>query len=328
MIKVSAGTACVLGLKKLKTDAPPTTAYFMLGEGCMNNCAFCAQGRESEAKEDLLSRVVWPPYPRPEVFGLLAEAYASGYFKRACLQVVQGPQALEETFSAVREIKKHSAIPVCVSAQLNKPEEAGILLAGGADKVCIALDAVTPELFQAIKGEDFQNRIKLLEECAGIYPGRISTHLIAGLGETEYDMIKMIQRLADLQVITALFAFTPLKGTPLAEKPQPPIGQYRRIQVAHYLITAGKAGLQDLQFNEGRLVAIDLPGRDWREIIIADNGKAFLTSGCPDCNRPYYNESPQGPVYNYPRPLTAGEVALAIAQCELGNAAAGEVVGK
>jgi len=26
----------------------------------------------------------------------------------------------------------------------------------------------------------------------------------------------------------------------------------------------------------------------------------YLTSGCPSCNRPYYNEKPSGPIYNYP----------------------------
>ena len=30
--KISAGTACVIGKKKIKADALPTTAYIMLGE--------------------------------------------------------------------------------------------------------------------------------------------------------------------------------------------------------------------------------------------------------------------------------------------------------
>jgi biotin synthase len=25
-----------------------------------------------------------------------------------------------------------------------------------------------------------------------------------------------------------------------------------------------------------------------------------MTSGCPNCNRPYYNETPSGPILNYP----------------------------
>ena len=38
-------------------------------------------------------------------------------------------------------------------------------------------------------------------------------------------------------------------------------------------------------------------------------GIPFMTSGCPGCNRPYYNERPSGPLYNYPFRPDAGEVA-------------------
>jgi biotin synthase len=38
------------------------------------------------------------------------------------------------------------------------------------------------------------------------------------------------------------------------------------------------------------------------------SGEAFRTSGCPDCNRPYYNESPGGLIYNFPRKLLNEEI--------------------
>jgi biotin synthase-related radical SAM superfamily protein len=44
------------------------------------------------------------------------------------------------------------------------------------------------------------------------------------------------------------------------------------------------------------------------------DGVAFQTSGCPDCNRPFYNERPGGPLYNYPRPLTPAEVSRAVTE--------------
>jgi biotin synthase len=37
-------------------------------------------------------------------------------------------------------------------------------------------------------------------------------------------------------------------------------------------------------------------------------GEPFLTSGCPNCNRPYYNEKPSGPIYNYPRKISEKEM--------------------
>ena len=42
-----------------------------------------------------------------------------------------------------------------------------------------------------------------------------------------------------------------------------------------------------------------------RDII--EDTNAFLTSGCPGCNRPYYTSRPSGPIYNYPRKLTIPE---------------------
>lgn len=38
-----------------------------------------------------------------------------------------------------------------------------------------------------------------------------------------------------------------------------------------------------------------------------DLAAAFMTSGCPDCDRPYYNESPRGPIYNFHRRPTVAE---------------------
>jgi biotin synthase len=40
---------------------------------------------------------------------------------------------------------------------------------------------------------------------------------------------------------------------------------------------------------------------------MVETGKPFLTSGCPDCNRPFYNEKPSGPIYNYPRNIRQEE---------------------
>ena len=49
-------------------------------------------------------------------------------------------------------------------------------------------------------------------------------------------------------------------------------------------------------------------GCDMNEVC----GKTFETSGCQDCNRPFYNESVSGPRYNHPRELTEEELSEAI----------------
>jgi biotin synthase-related radical SAM superfamily protein len=141
--------------------------------------------------------------------------------------------------------------------------------------------------------------------------GHVAVHLIVGLGETEREMTEMIQRMHDLGVIVGLFAFTPVRGTAMQDQPPPLLNTYRRMQVTRHLISHDLATLGDFAFSaEGRLVS---SGRSDLAKILAD-GLAFQTSGCPDCNRPFYNERPGGPLYNYPRLLTPEEALRAISE--------------
>lgn len=93
----------------------------------------------------------------------------------------------------------------------------------------------------------------------------------------------------------------------------PPLGSYRRLQVARHLLMQEVASPGDFRFSiQGRLVDFGLAGSQL-ENALAD-GQAFRTSGCPGCNRPYYNEPPRGPLYNFPRRPSAGEVRRAVAE--------------
>jgi biotin synthase-related radical SAM superfamily protein len=143
------------------------------------------------------------------------------------------------------------------------------------------------------------------------FPGHVAVHLIVGLGETEREMAEMIQRMHDLGAIVGLFAFTPVRGTAMEDQPPPPLDTYRRMQVVRHLITHDLATLGDFSFSaEGQLVSFGQP--DLAKVMA--DGVAFQTSGCPDCNRPFYNERPGGPLYNYPRPLTPREALRAVAE--------------
>jgi len=117
----------------------------------------------------------------------------------------------------------------------------------------------------------------------------------------------LIQRCVDMGILPALFAFTPVRGTALERKPQPLIEVYRRVQLARYLIVNGRARSEDMHFDGvGCLTDYGVE----REMLtwIVETGKPFLTSGCPNCNRPFYNEKPRGPIYNYPRDLRREEI--------------------
>ncbi|MCX7781693.1 MAG: radical SAM protein [Negativicutes bacterium] len=306
--KLSAGTASVLGLRRVVCDAPPTTAYVMLGEKCRHNCSFCAQARDSQAKTSLLSRVTWPEAAAGRAVAGIASAHAAGKIKRVCLQVVNSENSWQETLQSLAALQADALVPVCVSGNVTAVSDAEILIAAGADRVSIALDAATPAVHKRAKGGSWEWRWRLLCDCAAALPGRIATHLIVGLGESEEEMVGILADCIERGITVGLFAFTPIRGTAWADYPPPPLGQYRRVQIAHYLLRQGYSR-NDIIFNEGRITALRMA--DW-QTLLAD-GRAFETSGCPDCNRPYYNERPGGVLYNYPRPLADEEIKRAIA---------------
>jgi len=308
MIRCSIGTAKVLGLKKVRVDALPTTAYLMVGERCHFNCAFCAQARESSSRADLLSRVSWPKFEEESLLQGLIDPEAQTVLQRICFQVVQDKVALEDTKEWVKAVKRKTNLPICVSAGPRTLEEVKELLDLGVEHVSIALDAATSEIYDQSKDGSWEQRLKLLSESAEKFPGRMTTHLIVGLGENEEEMVKCLQTMADQGITVALFAFTPIKGTRMEGLKQPNMSHYRRIQVAHDVIRTGLARAEDFQFEDGQLTDF---GISLDELQEKRRGKPFQTSGCTGCNRPYYNETPGEELYNYPKPLTDEEVELA-----------------
>jgi lipoyl synthase len=320
--KLSAGTAGVIGRMKVKNEAPPTTAYVMLGEKCRNNCRFCAQSRDSQAKTSLLSRVTWPEVPAAEAVDGIAAAHSAGSLKRACFQVVDDGASWPATISAVEEIKAKTPVPVCVSSHITSVEQARKLIAAGAERICIALDAATPKVYGLVKEGDWQAKRLLLTECARALPGRVTTHLVVGLGETEEEMLDSLASCIAEDITVGLFAFTPIRGTAWAERQPPQLDNYRRIQVAYYLLK-NKFSRAVIHCRQGRIIGFDVPDLPG---VLAD-GRAFQTSGCPDCNRPYYNERPGGVMYNYPRPLSAEETSRALDECRLTEEDGDEMAG-
>lgn len=308
-VNVSIGTAAVLGLVDIQMEVAPTTAYLMLGGRCAMNCGFCAQARESHASALNLSRVTWPAFPLREVATRIAAAHARNRLRRACLQVTVGPSDFAQSVLVVGELRRLSHIPIDVSILPANLDEVRALIDAGVDHIGFGLDAACWRVFEATKTGNWARSIEMIEQTAASFPGRAAVHLIVGLGEAEREMVEMIQFMHDRGVTIGLFAFTPVRGTALAHLTSPPLAQYRRMQAARFLIYRECITADQCSFAEdGRLTRVDAPG--WQSHLA--DGRAFETSGCPDCNRPYYNERPGGTMYNYPRRLTEAEISRCI----------------
>ena len=310
MINVSIGTAAVLGLVDVPMAAAPTTAYLMLGGRCLMNCAFCAQARDSHASALNLSRVTWPELALRQVLSRLPDAVARGLIRRTCLQVTVVAGAFEQTLEVVRAVKAVSALPFDVSILPRDAAQVRELLAAGVDHIGFGLDAASERVFRQVKGGSWARSLALIEGTAREHPGRGAVHLIVGLGETEREMVERIQWAHDLGLVVGLFAFTPVRGTHLAERAPPRLSVYRRMQAARWLVVHDWARLEDMVFDAGGNL-------EQFGVSVSIPGDAFRTSGCPDCNRPFYNEQPSGPMYNYPRPLNEEEAARSIWEMEV-----------
>jgi biotin synthase-related radical SAM superfamily protein len=315
-IRVSTGSAIILGLLRGKLDAKPTTIYLLTCREakCSANCGFCPQARDSEGRADMLSRVTWPTFQTRDAVDGIERVVRGGAIRRVCVQTLNYPEVFDEVLLLVREIKSRVAVPVSVSCQPLNAEKMRELADAGVNRISVALDAATEEVFDRVKGRSvggpyrWRRQRDALREAVRVFgEGSVSTHLIVGLGETEKDVCRTIQWCVDSGVYPALFAFTPIPGTALADNPQPSLGSYRRVQVAHHLLTHRKTRFEDMAFDRnGCLRDFGVPRERLLEVV--DSGEPFLTSGCPGCNRPYYNERPGGPLYNYPRQLLPQEI--------------------
>jgi len=307
-VRLSLGSASALGLTHCRLDAKPTTIYLLtyFRSKCVANCAFCPQARTSKSRADMLSRVSWPAFQTKKVIVEIGKAFEDGKIKRVCIQALNYPNVVEDILSLAKSIQSSSEVPISVSCQPLKEEEMVKLAEAGVDRVSVALDASTKELFEKIKGSlnsgpyDWENHLEALEEAVKTFGrGSVTTHLIVGLGESEEDLARIIQWCVDNGIYPGLFAFTPISGTAMEDYPAPSIGVYRTAQLAQYLITHRLAKYSKMTFTDGHLIGFGVPGKNLQNII--ETGEPFRTSGCPGCNRPYYNERPGGLIYNYPK---------------------------
>lgn len=307
----------MLGLIRARLQETPTTAHFLFGEKCLNNCAFCSQASGATGLPHHLSRVTWPQFAWDDVRGPLKDAIDKGAFKRVCVQTTECPETPEMALLFIRRVRALSN-EVLISASVAPVSVAriGAYFDAGATNVGLPLDAATEAIYRKVKGGApgaFDRAWAVLEKAATLWPGKISTHLIVGLGETEEEAVRFLVRAKEAGVTVGLFAFTPVRGTAMEKCSPPAVPSYRRVQIASHFLKRG-GGIAGIEFLDGRIIRVPLEGAAMDE---AEKGVPFQTSGCLYCNRPYYNERPGQVMLNYPRSLEEREARGAMAESGL-----------
>ncbi len=325
-VQMSTAAAITLGLMTGKMHGCSCTRCLNLlltyPEGCRANCAYCGLARHREADRDYADRnfirVDWPAVPMAEIIARVARAGDATPFERMCISMITHPNSDADTVTVLKQWTDRiepSTVPVSI---LSNPTtmargDVEILHRLGADIFTVALDAVTPEIFDRTRGKGVQSPHtwkkywEILDDARDVFgPQKFGAHLIVGMGETEHETLSLVQRLVDMGGHSHMFCFFPEKGSLMDHLPATPRDQWRRVQLARYLIDYREVNVAHMRFDEfGRVAEFGIAKTELDEII--DQGLAFRTSGCPGkaradvsaCDRPY-GDSPPSNIASYP----------------------------
>jgi biotin synthase len=256
--------------------------------------------------------------PLEQVVDIVARDGANSPFHRMCISMITHPRSDEDTVGVLKRWTERidpGTIPVSILSNPTTMTRADVkrLRDLGADIFTVALDAATPEIFERTRGKGvqsphaWQKYWQILLDARDIFgPQKFGAHIIVGMGETERDVLSLVQKLVDLGGHSHMFCFFPEKGSLMDHLPATPRDQWRRVQLGRYLIDYRGANVEKMSFDsEGRVTDFGVPQDEVDEVIAA--GVAFRTSGCPGkfaedisaCDRPY-GDSPPSNIASYP----------------------------
>lgn len=325
-VQMSTAAAITLGVMPGKMHGCGCTRCLNLlltyPEGCRANCAYCGLARHREADRDYADRnfirVDWPAVPMAEIVDKVSRDGANTPFHRMCISMITHPNSDVDTVAVLKQWTDKidpSEVPVSILSNPTTMTRTDVqrLHELGADIFTVAIDAATPEIFDRTRGRGVQSPHSwetywtVLEAARDIFGNqKFGAHVIIGMGETEHDALTLIQQLVDMGGHSHLFCFFPEKGSLMDHLPATPRDQWRRVQLARYLIDYRDVRVDHMRFDdEGRVADFGIPDGELDTIL--DEGIAFRTSGCPGkfrtdvsaCDRPY-GDSPPSNIASYP----------------------------
>lgn len=325
-VQMSTAAAITLGIMTGKMYRCACTRCLNLllsyPEGCRANCAYCGLARHREAERDYADRnfirVDWPAVPLEKVIDKVASDGAASPFHRMCISMITHPRSDEDSVTVLKlwtDRISPQTIPVSILSNPTTMQRSDVARMHelGADIFTVALDAATPEIFDRTRGKGVQSPHswakywEILNDARDIFgPQKFGAHIIVGMGETEHDTLTLVQQLVDMGGHSHMFCFFPEKGSLMDHLPATPRDQWRRVQLARYLIDYRGVRVDHMKFDAaGRVTDFGIAQSELDDVINA--GVAFRTSGCPGkfaedisaCDRPY-GDSPPSNIASFP----------------------------
>lgn len=333
-VQLSTAAAITLGLIPGRMHRTACTHCLNLlvtyPEGCRANCAYCGLARHREEARDYADRnfirVDWPTVRYQDVLARVQAGADRGQFQRMCISMITHPNSDADTFVLLEQwMAALPQIPVSILSNPTTMEKADLieLKRLGAEIFTVALDAATPAIFARTRGKSvdsphrWEKYWQAIEWAAEVFgPERFGAHLIGGLGETEQEILGVCQRIKDLGGHNHMFAFYPEQGSLMEDWPAVAHGQWRRVQLARFIIDYAGGRIERMAFNAaGQVTDFGLPPEQLAAII--RSGKPFQTSGCPGgddpevstCNRPYGDSKPSD-ILSFPFALEERDIVM------------------
>ncbi|OQY45089.1 MAG: radical SAM protein [Desulfobacteraceae bacterium 4572_87] len=336
-LRMSLAAAMTLGLKpgRFYRNAKLYCINLLLTyrSGCAARCAYCglSNKRTGQYNEKSFIRVSWPTHSLKEIIERISER--THKVKRICISQITNKRSVQDTKDICSGLRSGFDIPVSllISPTILSKEDLLDFKDAGADKIGVAIDLATPELFDQYRGKGvggphkWETYGQCLSDAIAIFGKRnAGSHFVTGMGETEKEMVGSIQKVQDSGGWTHLFSFFPETDSQMKDHPMPEIDHYRRIQLAGYLMDEGLSRAEKMAFDpSGRILDFGLPTRELNRII--DTGEPFRTSGCEGydgqvaCNRPFANSRPGPNMRNYPFSPTGDDIARIRHQMKMGG---------
>lgn len=186
----------------------PEQMFFTLYRSCFRGCLFCPLTYNNDSSYNTLERIIKriDNSPSPKSISI----------------TTSNPQSMtvdnitSELCYFVENIKEHIGKEIPIGISLNSPSKDNLmdLKSCGVSEMRLNIEVASPKMARKIMPQKpYYNIIRSLENACEVFgKGKVSSNIIIGLGESEEEILKTVDLLAQIGTVATLYPFDPIEG--------------------------------------------------------------------------------------------------------------------
>lgn len=194
----------------------PEQLFLGLYEYCKIGCRFCPFG--TARVESDIEKV---HYSLDSIFRDIDSATNKNYTSIGITTAIpfnlSSDDVADELIFTVRKIREKvgSTIPIGVSTRIPSIDKLRQLYESGANEVRLNIEVADEKLAVKLMPNKPQNDIMIsLTSAVDVFGrGKVSSNIVVGLGETDSQIVTMVERLAQIGVVATLYPYDPIDCT-------------------------------------------------------------------------------------------------------------------